>query len=69
MESTISAIREFWTGAGRQIVSSFLENKGLRDFEQQDDKQNLAALYNIILDQMIDKMVASFTRGGKPQFR
>ncbi|KAI0133028.1 hypothetical protein F4776DRAFT_625812 [Hypoxylon sp. NC0597] len=60
IESAVCSFRDYWSSHGEHIVSDFLEEKGLRDYESKDEERSLAALHATVLDQVVDHLVEKF---------
>ncbi|KAK7974534.1 hypothetical protein PG989_016382 [Apiospora arundinis] len=57
LESAVCLVRDFWTQKGRLIIADFLEQRDLRGYEVRDEERNLAALYQTILNNVVDLVV------------
>jgi hypothetical protein len=61
LETAVGALRNFWAKHGRRIVARFMEKKQLRDYGKvQDEERGLAALYTLVLEQLIRTVIARF---------
>ncbi|KAI1501564.1 hypothetical protein F5X99DRAFT_382326 [Biscogniauxia marginata] len=61
IESEILAVQDFWAESGREIISDFMRGgNGLHGHGPLDEEHNTAALYQAVLDQMIDQLITSY---------
>ncbi|KAK8071494.1 hypothetical protein PG997_011697 [Apiospora hydei] len=60
LESAVCITRDFWAQRGKFVIAEFLEQRNLRDYHVPDEERNLAALYQITLDSVIDQLVQLF---------
>ena len=54
----LDLLRGFWKAQGRSIISAFLESKGIGCDDARRAEGNLAALHVLVLNRMVDKLVA-----------
>lgn len=55
----ISLAGDFWAEKGQLIVSGFLESNNKLSWDMPDEERNLAALYALVLDHLIDEIFDS----------
>ncbi|KAK2605818.1 hypothetical protein QQS21_003772 [Conoideocrella luteorostrata] len=61
IEIVVCVLRNFWAERGQYIITAFMEMKGLREYDQvQDEERGLAALYAVVLEQLIEQTIARF---------
>lgn len=56
-EFAVCVARGYWAREGKQVIADFLEERSLRDYEVPDEERNLSALYQIVLDNVIDRLL------------
>ncbi|KAM0812560.1 putative C2H2-type domain-containing protein [Seiridium cardinale] len=59
LESMVCVARRFWLSEGPSIIAEFLETRGLRTYDVPDEERNLDALHRLILNELIDGLLAS----------
>ncbi|KAK9415483.1 putative C2H2-type domain-containing protein [Seiridium unicorne] len=59
LESMVCVARTFWLNEGPLIIAEFLETRGLRAYDVPDEERNLDALHRLILNELIDGLLAS----------
>lgn len=63
VEMAVCVLRDFWTRKGTHIMATFMEMKELREYDKvQDEERGLAALYAVVLEQLVEKVIAIFGR-------
>ncbi|KAL2106812.1 hypothetical protein VUR80DRAFT_6186 [Thermomyces stellatus] len=55
-DAIICHVRQFWEENGQLVVSGFLEERGMLDWEVKDEERGLAALYALVLQRMVDEI-------------
>ncbi|KAK8067423.1 heterokaryon incompatibility protein-domain-containing protein [Apiospora saccharicola] len=57
LEFAVCVVRSYWARKGRQVIAEFLEQRNLRDYDVPDEERNLSALYQVVLDNVVDQLV------------
>ncbi|KAI1395963.1 hypothetical protein F4819DRAFT_476882 [Hypoxylon fuscum] len=60
VELVICRFRDYWSRYGEKIISDFLKEKDLCNYELRDEERSLAALHATVLRQVIDRLVGIF---------
>ncbi len=58
----VSLLRDYWATEGHKFVNSFLKSKGIRNRGGQKETRNRQSLQRLVLDRMIDKLLAGLNR-------
>lgn len=67
LESAVCLVRDFWSQRGRLVIADFLEQRGLQGYEIPDEERNLAALYQVTLNHIVDQVARTMsTRDENP---
>ncbi|KAI0471197.1 hypothetical protein F4859DRAFT_484727 [Xylaria cf. heliscus] len=64
VETVVWMLRDFWSAEGNRIVCGFLTERRLQTAHLQDDEPNVVALGSLVLDHMIDQLVATCRQDG-----
>lgn len=54
------SFRDYWSSFGEKIISDYLEEKELRDYELRNEGRSLTALYFTVLHEVNDHLIESF---------
>ena len=60
IETLVCILRDYWERKGKRVISRFVKLKGLwESMMLRNEERDLEALYALILDQMVDKVIDS----------
>ena len=57
----LDVLRGFWKAQGIRIIGGFLESKGIPSDDPRREQRNLEALHGIVLNRMVDKVLAGLS--------
>lgn len=57
-ELTITSFRQYWSLHGRTLVSDYLRQRNLKGFGIRSEERDLSALYSLVLNEVLDILVA-----------